>query len=491
MNSALWIIGFFLAFALLVGIRAKGGKKMELEQWAVGGRGFGAVLVFLLMAGENYTTFTFLGASGYTYGKGAPAFYILAYGCLAFVMSYWMMAAVWRYAKQNKLVSFSDFFASKYDSRTLGVLVSIVSAFGLNALLVIQLRGLGVIVAEASYGAISPSLAIWIGAVTIVSYVLISGIAGSAHISIFKDAIILVLAVFLGIYLPFHYYGGFTRMFQHIQTTSPGFLRLPAKGQSLSWYNSTIFLIAVGYYMYPHTLTAVYSAKSVQAVRRNAYLMPLYQVVLLFMFFVGFAAITQVPGLHGKDTDLALLRLVKQTFAPWFVGIIGGAGLLTALVPASMILLNASVILAKNVYQQGFSPRATEQRVALVAKIALPLFALLAVFQVLRGGGTLVELSIFASGMLSQMVPAFLFSLLPRPFGNKYGAFAGIAVGTAVLGYVSLTNVTLADLLPSWPVALVDINVGLVALLLNAFTFSAVSLCTRRLAQTSSKALIS
>jgi solute:Na+ symporter, SSS family len=52
---------------------------MDLEQWAVGGRGFGWIFVFLLLAGEIYTTFTFLGASGFSYGQGAPVYYILAY----------------------------------------------------------------------------------------------------------------------------------------------------------------------------------------------------------------------------------------------------------------------------------------------------------------------------------------------------------------------------------------------------------------------------
>ena len=49
--------------AVVAGVR----RKMNLEQWAVGGRGFGLVLTFLLMAGEVYTTFSFLGASGFAY----------------------------------------------------------------------------------------------------------------------------------------------------------------------------------------------------------------------------------------------------------------------------------------------------------------------------------------------------------------------------------------------------------------------------------------
>ena len=48
---------------------------MGLGQWTVAGRSFGAPLVFLLMAGEIYTTFAFLGGSGFAYGRGGPVYY--------------------------------------------------------------------------------------------------------------------------------------------------------------------------------------------------------------------------------------------------------------------------------------------------------------------------------------------------------------------------------------------------------------------------------
>src|SRR5437868_14985429 len=100
---------------------------MNLEQWSVGGRGFGAVFVFLLMAGEIYTTFTFLGASGWAYGRGAPAFYILCYGAIGYVISYFMLPAIWRFGTERKLVSQVDYFVAKYQSRALAVLVSLVT----------------------------------------------------------------------------------------------------------------------------------------------------------------------------------------------------------------------------------------------------------------------------------------------------------------------------------------------------------------------------
>lgn len=69
MNISLLIISIFLVLALYLGIKARKGKDMDMEQFAVGGRGFGTFFIFLLIAGEIYTTFTFLGGSGWAYSK--------------------------------------------------------------------------------------------------------------------------------------------------------------------------------------------------------------------------------------------------------------------------------------------------------------------------------------------------------------------------------------------------------------------------------------
>src|SRR5471032_1899627 len=190
MNAALVVIALAALLSLAIGLWARGGKRMTLEQWTVGGRGFGGLLVFLLTAGEIYTTFTFLGGSGYAYGKGASAYYILAYGTLAYILSYWLLPPIWRYAKQERLVSQSHFFARKYDSPVLGILVALVGVVALVPYLVLQLKGLGIIVSVASYGSISSTTAIWIGAAVVTIYVRVSGVRGSAWNAVVKDFLI-------------------------------------------------------------------------------------------------------------------------------------------------------------------------------------------------------------------------------------------------------------------------------------------------------------
>ena len=412
MNAALVVIGGTFALAFGLGLRARRGKDMNLAQWAVGGRAFGAVLMFLLMAGEIYTTFTFLGASGWAYGRGAPAFYILSYGALAYVTSYWIAPAVWRYARTHDLVTQPDFFVLKYQSRPFGTLVAIVGVVAMIPYLVLQLKGLGIIVSEASYGAVSSTAAIWLGVVGVVAYVMVSGIHASAWTAVVKDILILGVAIFLGLYLPNKLYGGIGPMFDRIEALRPGFLTLPATGQSASWFASTVLLTTLGFYMWPHTFGSIYSAKSAETFRKNAIVMPLYQLVMLFIFFVGFAALLAVPGLTGTDADLALLRVSVKTFDPWLVGVIGAAGVLTALVPGSMILMAASTVLAKNVVYPGVG--ADDPRIARLAKGLVPVVAVAALWFTFQGGNSIVALLLMGYALVTQLFPSLVCSLLPR-----------------------------------------------------------------------------
>lgn len=479
MTAPLLILAATFAVAIGLGLWARRGHEMSLEQWSVGGRAFGTIFVFLLMAGEIYTTFTFLGGSGWSYGKGGPALYILCYGAVAYSFSYFLLPVIWRYAQQRKLLSQADFWVAKYDSNALGVLVALVSVAALVPYLVLQLKGLGIIVSEASYGHVSSTAAVWAGAAALTLYVVVSGVRGSAWTAALKDLMILTVAVILGVYLPLHYYGGYGAMFEAIDRARPGFLTLPASGMSPAWFISTVLLTACGFYMWPQYFAGTYTAKHEHVFRRNAVMLPLYQLVILFVFFVGFAAILQVPGLKGADGDLSLLRISEQTFSPSAVGVIGAAGLLTALVPGSMILITAATILAQNVYRV-VVPTATDRTVGMLARALVGVIALLSVLLTLRGSEAIVPLLLMGYNMVTQLFPSLLACLGERPRVSTAGAFAGIVAGLATVAYLSLSGASVATLAPWAPQMVKDLNVGLVALAVNASVMFAVSAATPR-----------
>ena len=479
MTVSLAILGTFFVIAISLGLLAKRGHTMTLEQWSVGGRGFGSLFVFLLMAGEIYTTFTFLGGSGWAYSKGAPALYILCYLTLAYCLSYFLLPAIWRYARGRGLVSQADFFIAKYESPAMGLVVSVVGVAALVPYLVLQLKGLGIIVSEASYGAISSVTAMWSGTAALIVYVVVSGVRGSAWTATLKDIMILVIVVVMGVYLPVHLHGGYGAMFSAIDAAKPGFLTLPTTGMSQSWFISTVLLTSVGVYTWPQFFSGVYTAKSENVFRKNAVVLPLYQLVVLFVFFTGFAATLAVPGLTGAEADLSLFRIAKMTFAPWAVGMIGAAGLLTALVPGSMLLITAATILAKNIFRVAV-PQSSDRTVGIVARSMVPVLALVSLYLALHGGQAIVALLLMGYNVVTQLFPALVLSFGNRPRISTAAALSGIIAGEFTVAAVTLSGTSVAKLAPWLPQIAKDLNIGVVALLVNIAVIVLVSVFVRR-----------
>ena len=256
---------------------------------------------------------------------------------------------------------------------------------------------------------------------------------------------------------------------------SRGFLVIPATGQSVAWFLSTVLLTAVGFFMWPQSFAAAYSAKDARVFRRNAIVLPIYQLILLFGFFVGFAAVLQVPGLKGADTNLALFKLAAQEFSPAVVGLIGAAGVFTALVPGrddrgDAAFLGSCVGLLR--------PEATDAQTLALAKWLVPVVMLVAVYFTLTGNATIATMLLVGYSFVTQLFPAVIASLMPRNPTTPAGAFAGILIGAAVAAVLSFTHATVGSLFPALPQAIRDLNVGIIALAANIVAMVVVSSVT-------------
>src|SRR6185437_1414132 len=135
--------------------------------------------------------------------------------------------------------------------------------------------------------------------------------------------------VTIGVRIPLARFGSIGAMFTALAHARPHHLVMPGETANLghSWYVPTVLLTALGFYMWPRMVSATFTAKSADTLRRNAVVMPLYTLTLALMFFAGFAVVLIVP--HLQNGDLALLTVVRRIFPPWFLGVIGGAGALT------------------------------------------------------------------------------------------------------------------------------------------------------------------
>lgn len=479
MSYALVVITLFFLLSIYLALRSKKGKTMDHEGWPVGGRSYGALLVFLLSAGEIYTTFTFLGGSGWAYGKGPAILYTLAVNAFMGIFLYWVHPRVWRFAKQNDIRTISDFFGAKYQSQGLALLISLISIVAMVPLFVLQLKGLGIIVSQASYGAIPADMAIWIGIIAVTLFVMISGIHGSAWTSALKDLMILIVVVFIGVYIPLHYYGSFGDMFRAIDTASPGFLTFSEQGLNIPWYISTIFLSVVAYFCWPHYMAAVFTAKDEKSLKRNSILIPAYSLIMLFAFFVGYAAILQIPHLDGSMVDLSLFEIAKTTFSPLIVGLIGAAGMLTALVPGSMLLLTTSNMLA-GVVQKALNVSEEKRQSGIYARFMVPLVALVSLYFIFHSNDTLVAIMLLGVNIVAQFFPALLMSFRKHNPMTATGAMAGIIAGVIFLAVTYIEHISLSQLFPWLGKGLEFMNIGIAAFVLNIIVATVVSLLMGR-----------
>ena len=206
-SVALGIVAVVVVGTILIGLRGVRGVAMDPQEYILGGRRFGALLLWLLLAGEIYTTFTFLGAAGWAYGKGAPAYYILCYGTLAYVISFFLAPPIHRIARERGYLTGPDFFTDRYGNRALGALVALLGFVMLVPYVTLQLTGLQILVQIAGYGAIDPLGAVAVGFFLVAAFTYVAGLRGAAWASVVKDALVLLGVVFAGLALPAHFFG--------------------------------------------------------------------------------------------------------------------------------------------------------------------------------------------------------------------------------------------------------------------------------------------
>jgi solute:Na+ symporter, SSS family len=465
---ALTIIFGIIAVGSGVGFLAAKRGRVNLEEWAVAGRGLGLVLVWILLAGETFTTFSVLGVSGWIYSKGGPTLYVLVYLALGQIIVFFIGPTLWELGRRFGMQTLGDFFAQRYGSRILAATVSLAGVLFLILYLQLQLTGLGIIVEVASFGQIGRTPATLVSTAVVACFVLSSGVRGVVWVSVIKDFLFVAVGVIVGFGLPYVAFGGIGPMFTALIKARPEYLTMPGGTANLthSWFISTILVNSL-FFTWPHFFGSMYTAKDGDTVRRNAVIMPFYVMPLALIIYAGCAAILICPGL--KNGDLALLTAVGRTFPPWLLGVIGGAGALTAMVPAAIQILSASTLLAKNVYRPFFAPEISEEGIGSVARMAVGVITVVALYLSLNSSPTLVGLLILAYSGVTQFAPGIVLGICSRRVTAR-GVLAGLLAGLALVGYLTFAH---RD-------PFLGLNAGFIGLVANILVLATVSGLTAR-----------
>src|SRR5271170_6137987 len=196
-TTALGVILGIVSLGSCMGFLAGRRRQVNLEEWTVGGRGFGLLLVWILMAGETFTAFSVLGISGWVYSRGGPTLYVLVYLTLGQVLCFFIVPPIWELGRRHGLQTIGDFFSKRYDSKVLAAIVSCAGVVFLIVYLQLQITSLGIIVNVASFESVGRMPAMFVATAVVAAFVLTSGVRGVAWVSVIKDFLLIAVALLL------------------------------------------------------------------------------------------------------------------------------------------------------------------------------------------------------------------------------------------------------------------------------------------------------
>ena len=377
------------AFVLvtLVGFAAARWRRAEsmlhLDEWGLGGRGFGTFVSWFLLGGDLYTAYTFIAVPALVYGVGAAGFFAVPYTIMVFPIVFVFAPRLWSVCREHGYVTPADFVRGRYGSRGLALAVAATGILATMPYIALQLVGIQAVLTVMGVGVTSNSflkdLPLLIAFVVLAAYTFLSGLRAPALTAFIKDALVYVAIIVAVLYIPTRL-GGWSHIFgaasTHLASTNPktgkpfGALITPPAGE---WAYATLALgSALALFMYPHAITGVLATRRRDVIRRNMAILPAYSLVLGLVALLGYMALADpavtagVKAANG-NAQLSVPLLFEHIFPSWFAGIGYSAIVIGALVPAAIMSIAAANLFTRNIYREFFNRNASpanETRVA-------------------------------------------------------------------------------------------------------------------------------
>jgi SSS family solute:Na+ symporter len=502
----LGVVIFFFVIVSFGGFLAARWRRTEslhsLDEWGLGGRGFGTVVTWFLLGGDLYTAYTFVAVPAAMFATGAVSgFFAVPYTIVAYPIIFIFMPRMWSVAHRNGYVTPADFVRGRYDSRLLALAVALTGILATMPYIALQLVGIQAVLDTMGLGGSGNwfvrDLPLIIAFAVLAAYTYSSGLRAPALIAFVKDILIYIVIVVAIVYVGAKI--GFGDMFAAAKTKME--TKTPAgtptgvfiTSSANYWaYGTLAFGSAFALFMYPHSMTAVLSSRSRKVIRRNAAILPAYSLMLALLALLGFAAIANKTSVFGQDgyanAQLAVPHFFQQVFPAWFAGVCFAAIAIGALVPAAIMSIAAANLFTRNVYREFIKPDASPKHEAQVSKIVslvVKFGALLFVLGLDKQNA--INLQLLGGVWILQTILSIVAGLYTRWF-HRWALLVGWAVGMVygtVVAYqqkVPNTKVRLVDGKPvpstdgmrsfgasiaDFPFSHQKVYIGITALLLN------------------------
>ncbi|TYP95390.1 solute:Na+ symporter, SSS family [Fodinibius salinus] len=469
----LLICGLYLALTLAMGIIPGLKVSESVSGYVAGDRSMNLLILYFVMGASVFSSFAFLGGPGWAYSRGAAAFYIIAYGTTGMIPIYFFGPKVRRLGKKFGFVTQAEILEDRFNNKYLSVLLAILSIIVFIPYLTLQMKGAGYVITTISEGVIPQWLGAGIAYLVVLLYVFYSGVMGVGWTNTFQGIFMMVIAWFLGLYLPYKLFGGVGEMFTQIaQSDMSAMLKAPglnAAGEPWSWwgYSSSVVVSAVGLSVWPHLFMRSFAADSDRTMKLTAVLYPTFQLFLIPILIIGFTAVLAYPGVTPADSILPHV-LTQLELPVTIIGLVCAGTLAASMSSGDAILHSAASIGVRDGLSHILPERLkTDKKERYHIRILVIIISVIAYYFAVISDVPIVNLLLGSYGGVAQIFP-LVFCMFYWRRATGYGAVAGLLGGIII----TILFLLYPDLRP------LPMHEGIYGLIVNIALIVGVSLST-------------
>jgi len=434
--TALIVFCIFFALVTIAGFWAARWRRPDaglhtLEEWGLAGRSFGTWITWFLMGGDLYTAYTVIAVPAALYGGGAIGFFAVPYAVIAYPYMMVVMPRIWRVCNRHGYVTFADFVRGRFGNRWLAGAIALTGILALMPYIALQLVGMRVVFIAMGLENHSEA-ALIIAFIILATYTYSSGLRAPAVIAVVKDVMLYIMVIAAIIILPIKL-GGYGHIFAVANQVlsnpahKPGPASIFLSPKQFLPFSTMAFGSAIALMLYPHTATAILSAKGENVVRRNAALVPAYSFLLGLIALLGYIAIA--AGITTKDPQAAIPLLFLKEFPEWFAGFCFAAIAVGALVPAAIMSIAAANLFTRNILGECRRTPMSANSESTAAKLTSLVIKFGALAFILTIKATYaIQMQLLGGIWMAQLFPSVVIGAFTRWF-NPWALLCGWAAG--------------------------------------------------------------
>lgn len=462
------IIFLLLYLLSLIGVGIVGllkSKESSMQDFYLGGTGFGVTILFLTMYATQYSGNSLIGFAGSAYRNGW--FFLVSVTFMIAIVGGYMLYAPKLYllSQKHRFITIGDYIRHRYEHRLLTNIIVFIGILALSNYMLTNLKAIGYILEYVTGGTVGFAEGIIAMAIIMVIYETLGGMRSVAWTDAIQGILLLagVLIIFGVIWVQ---YGSIASNEALLLQVKADFFREPLLADKIKWF-SIVIMIFFGISVYPQAVQRIYAAKDAKTLKRSFQLMIIMPLLTtLPLIIIAIIGAAHFPDLDKSSSEQVILLMLSKLShiegMQYVITLFIAAAVAAIMSTVDSAMLAIASLFTQDIYHQ-HNPQASQKKLTLVGKLFSWVLMAVMVYLAISLPSTIWWLIQIKLEILCQIAPAVML-------GVHFKALRASSILYGLLAGLGFTLIFLLSPLPDRPFGF---HAGVLGLLLNAITITA------------------